>query len=130
MPESYETLILEGGVNLSVGQRQLLSIARALLMDPRILILDEATSSVDTVTEGLIQDALARLLSGRTALVIAHRLSTVRNADRIYLIDDGKIAEQGRHEELLEQSGLYHDLYEQQFIDWESQARVEHPGQD
>ena len=119
LPEGYGTRILEGGVNLSVGQRQLISIARALLVNPRILILDEATSSVDTVTEALIQEALARLLSGRTALVIAHRLSTVRNADRIYLIDDGQIVEQGRHETLLEQSGLYHDLYEQQFIDWE-----------
>jgi ABC-type multidrug transport system fused ATPase/permease subunit len=119
LPERYETRILEGGVNLSVGQRQLISIARALLVDPRILILDEATSSVDTVTEALIQDALARLLSGRTALVIAHRLSTVRNADRIYVIDDGRILEEGHHNELLERRGLYFELYEQQFIDWE-----------
>jgi ABC-type multidrug transport system fused ATPase/permease subunit len=119
LPDGYETQILEGGVNLSVGQRQLLCIARALLVDPRILILDEATSSVDTVTEALIQEALQRLLAGRTAIVIAHRLSTVRNADRIYVIDQGEIVEQGSHATLLEQRGLYHDLYERQFIAWE-----------
>ncbi len=118
LPDGYQTRILEGGVNLSVGQRQLLCIARALLVDPRILILDEATSSVDTLTEALIQDALQRLLSGRTAIVIAHRLSTVRSADRIYVIDDGHIVEQGSHAALLEQSGLYHELYERQFVAW------------
>jgi ABC-type multidrug transport system fused ATPase/permease subunit len=118
LPEGYQTRILEGGVNLSVGQRQLLCIARALLVEPRILILDEATSSVDTVTEALIQEALERLLSGRTAIVIAHRLSTVRNADRIYVVDGGEIVEQGDHEELLARSGLYCDLYERQFIAW------------
>jgi ATP-binding cassette subfamily B multidrug efflux pump len=119
LPDGYDTTILEGGVNLSVGQRQLLCIARALLVDPRVLILDEATSSVDTVTEALIQDALERLLEGRTAIVIAHRLSTVRNADRIYVIDEGRIVEQGTHSELLERGGLYRDLYERQFIRWE-----------
>jgi ABC-type multidrug transport system fused ATPase/permease subunit len=118
LPDGYQTEILEGGVNLSVGQRQLLCIARALLVDPRILILDEATSSVDTMTEALIQEALQRLLAGRTAVVIAHRLSTVRNADRIYVIDEGRIVEQGTHQMLLEQGGLYHDLYERQFIAW------------
>jgi ABC-type multidrug transport system fused ATPase/permease subunit len=97
----------------------LLCIARALLVDPRILILDEATSSVDTMTEALIQKALQRLLVGRTAIVIAHRLSTVRNADRIYVIDEGRIVEQGSHEALIEQGGLYRDLYERQFIAWE-----------
>jgi ABC-type multidrug transport system fused ATPase/permease subunit len=116
LPDGYETRILEGGVNLSVGQRQLLCIARAVLVDPRILILDEATSSVDTVTEALIQEALERLLRGRTAIVIAHRLSTVRNADRIYVVDGGQIVEQGDHESLLALSGLYRDLYERQFI--------------
>jgi ABC-type multidrug transport system fused ATPase/permease subunit len=118
LPEGYDTEIYEGGVNVSVGQRQLLCIARAVLVDPRILILDEATSSVDTVTEALIQEALQRLLSGRTAIVIAHRLSTVRNADRIYVIDGGRIVEQGDHATLLERGGLYRDLYERQFIAW------------
>ncbi len=119
LPDGYETRILEGGVNLSVGQRQLICIARALLVEPRILILDEATSSVDTVTEALIQEALTRLLQGRTAVVIAHRLSTVRNADRIYVVDGGRIVESGTHEELLARGGLYRDLYERQFIAWE-----------
>jgi ABC-type multidrug transport system fused ATPase/permease subunit len=125
LPNGYKTPILESGVNLSVGQRQLLCIARAVLVDPRILILDEATSSVDTMTEALIQEALQRLLAGRTALVIAHRLSTVRSADRIYVIDDGRILEQGSHEALLEHGGLYHDLYEQQFIAWEKDGLTE-----
>jgi ABC-type multidrug transport system fused ATPase/permease subunit len=117
LPKGYDTPVLEGGVNLSVGQRQLLCIARALLVDPRILIMDEATSSVDTITEALIQEALERLLSGRTAIIIAHRLSTVRNADRIYVIDEGRIVEQGNHNELIELDGLYNELYEQQFIE-------------
>jgi ABC-type multidrug transport system fused ATPase/permease subunit len=120
LPDGYDTHILEGGANLSVGQRQLLCIARALLVDPRILIMDEATSSVDTVTEGLIQDALARLLAGRTAIVIAHRLSTVRNAQRIYVIDGGQIVEQGSHDELVARGGLYRELYERQFVAWEA----------
>ena len=124
LPDDYDTLILEGGVNLSVGQRQLLCMARALLVNPRILILDEATSSVDTVTEVLIQGALEHLLEGRTAIVIAHRLSTVRNADRIYVIDEGRIVEQGSHSELLERGELYRDLYERQFIKWEEDAPV------
>ncbi len=122
LPDGYQTKILEGGVNLSVGQRQLICIARALLVDPRLLIMDEATSSVDTVTEALIQDALERLLRGRTAIVIAHRLSTVRKADRIYVIDDGRIAEQGTHDELVDLGGLYRDLYERQFVAWEEAA--------
>ncbi len=117
LPEGYDTRVLEGGVNLSVGQRQLVCIARAVLVDPRILIMDEATSSVDTLTEALIQEALARLLVGRTALIIAHRLSTVRNADCIYVIDEGRIVEQGTHAELLAKGGLYGDLYDQQFIE-------------
>jgi ABC-type multidrug transport system fused ATPase/permease subunit len=102
-----------------VGQRQLICIARALLVDPRILIMDEATSSVDTVTEALIQGALEHLLAGRTAIVIAHRLSTVRNADRIYVIDEGRLVQEGSHEALIAQGGLYRDLYERQFIAWE-----------
>lgn len=96
---------------LSVGQRQLLSFARALLADPRILILDEATSSVDTQTEQIIQKALKRLLKKRTSFVIAHRLSTITNADRIVVIHDGKIVEQGTHFELLAKRGMYFGLY-------------------
>ncbi len=124
LPDGYATKILEGGVNLSVGQRQLICIARALLVDPRLLIMDEATSSVDTVTEALIQEALDRLLSGRTAIVIAHRLSTVRNADRIYVIDDGRIVEQGSHDGLVEQGGLYKELYERQFVAWQTDVQA------
>ena len=107
----YETSVEEGGVMLSVGQRQLLSFTRALLADPRILILDEATSSVDTQTEQVIQKALKRLLKGRTSFVIAHRLSTITNADRIVVIHDGKIIEQGTHLQLLTNRGMYYDLY-------------------
>jgi ATP-binding cassette subfamily B protein/subfamily B ATP-binding cassette protein MsbA len=113
----YETSVEEGGVLLSVGQRQLISFARALLADPRILILDEATSSVDTQTEQVIQRALALLLKGRTSFVIAHRLSTITNADRIVVIHDGQIIEQGTHSELLAQEGMYYDLYQTGFID-------------
>jgi ATP-binding cassette subfamily B protein/subfamily B ATP-binding cassette protein MsbA len=109
--EGYDTPVEEGGVLLSVGQRQLISFARALLADPRILILDEATSSVDTQTERLIQQALATLLSGRTSFVIAHRLSTVVNANRILVIQDGRVVEEGTHNELLARSGVYYQLY-------------------
>ncbi len=111
LPDGYHTEILEGGVNLSIGQRQLICIARAVLADPRILILDEATASVDTVTEMLIQEALHRLLRGRTAIVIAHRLSTVQHADLICVVQAGRIVERGRHEQLLAAGGLYRDLY-------------------
>jgi ABC-type multidrug transport system fused ATPase/permease subunit len=117
LPSGYTTEIAEGGVNLSMGQRQLICIARAALADPRILILDEATASVDTVTEGHIQEAIDRLLAGRTAVVIAHRLSTVRNADLICAVQDGRIVEQGRHEELISAGGLYRELYEKQFME-------------
>ena len=111
LKKGYDTSVEEGGVLLSVGQRQLLSFARALLADPRILILDEATSSVDTQTEQVIQKALARLLKGRTSFVIAHRLSTIINADRIVVIHDGRIIEQGTHAELLAKLGVYYELY-------------------
>ena len=116
LPDGYDTRILEGGVNLSVGQRQLVCIARAILADPRILILDEATANVDTVTEALIQEALERLLHGRTAVVIAHRLSTIRNADLICVVQDGRIVERGRHEELLALDGVYRALHDQQLV--------------
>jgi ABC-type multidrug transport system fused ATPase/permease subunit len=107
---------MEGGSNLSIGQRQLICIARAVFADPRILILDEATASVDTVTEALIQDALDHLLHGRTSIVIAHRLSTIRNADIICAMQQGCIVEQGTHSELLAEGGLYARLYARQFI--------------
>jgi len=113
--DGYDTHVEEGGVILSVGQRQLISFARALLASPRILILDEATSSVDTQTELIIQAALARLLHGRTAFVIAHRLSTIVNADLIVVLDEGRIIEQGRHSELLDENGQYAKLYKMGF---------------
>jgi ATP-binding cassette subfamily B protein/subfamily B ATP-binding cassette protein MsbA len=115
LPEKYETEVGERGSLLSQGQRQLLSIARAILADPRLLILDEATASVDTRTEVLIQKALNRLLEGRTSFVIAHRLSTVRNADVILALENGEIVERGTHDELIENDGLYADLYRRQF---------------
>ncbi|HET9590549.1 MAG TPA: ABC transporter ATP-binding protein [Anaerolineales bacterium] len=111
LKNGYETSVEEGGALLSVGQRQLISFARALLADPRILILDEATSSVDTQTEQIIQKALATLLKGRTSFVIAHRLSTIINADKIVVIHDGKIVEVGTHSELLANQGMYYELY-------------------
>lgn len=115
LPEKYQTVLGERGSGLSQGQRQLLSIARAALADPRILILDEATSSVDTRTERLIQKAFDQLLKGRTSFVIAHRLSTIRNADEILVLKAGKIIERGRHDDLLAKKGFYYDLYMSQF---------------
>jgi ATP-binding cassette subfamily B protein len=115
LPEKYQTVLGERGAGLSQGQRQLLAIARAILANPRISILDEATSSVDTRTERLIQSALERLLEGRTAFVIAHRLSTIRNADMVLVVHEGEIIERGRHEELLAQKGFYYHLYMSQF---------------
>jgi ABC-type multidrug transport system fused ATPase/permease subunit len=122
LPEGYDTEVEERGSRLSMGQRQLVSFARALLVDPAILILDEATSSVDAATEMIIQAALAQLLEGRTAFVIAHRLSTIREADMILVIDDGRIVEQGRHEELLARRGLYTRLHAMQFRDLDTSA--------
>ncbi|MFC2042617.1 ABC transporter ATP-binding protein [Chloroflexota bacterium] len=115
LPQCYQTELAERGANLSQGQRQLLTIARAVLADPRILILDEATSSVDTRTEAEIQEALLRLMKGRTSFVIAHRLSTIREADELLIIDKGRILERGDHEELLALKGFYHNLYMSQY---------------
>jgi subfamily B ATP-binding cassette protein MsbA len=117
LPQGYDTLVGERGVKLSGGQRQRVAIARAILKDPAVLILDEATSNLDTESERLIEDAMTRLLVGRTTLIIAHRLSTVRRADRLVVLDRGRIVEQGTHAQLLDRSGLYARLYERQFRD-------------
>ena len=117
LPDGYDTVVDDDASNLSQGEKQLLTIARAFLADPQVLILDEATSSVDTRTEVLVQRAMARLMKGRTSFVIAHRLSTVRDADTILVMNHGRIVEQGRHEELLAAGGFYADLYESQFVE-------------
>jgi len=111
LPKGYDSIVGERGIKLSGGQRQRLSIARALLKDAPILVLDEATSSVDTETEREIQQNLAAITQGRTALVIAHRLSTIRNAHRILVLKDGALAEEGTHDELVERNGVYADLW-------------------
>ena len=115
-PDGYKTIVGERGVKLSGGQRQRVAIARALLKNPRILILDEATSSLDSESESLVQEALETLMQGRTTFVIAHRLSTIRNADRILVLERGQILEQGTHDELLRKAGLYKDLHDKQFL--------------
>ncbi|MCK5406621.1 MAG: ATP-binding cassette domain-containing protein, partial [Candidatus Krumholzibacteria bacterium] len=119
LPNGYSENVGERGISLSVGERQLLSFARALVYDPKLLVLDEATSSVDTETEFLVQDALEKFLSGRTAIVIAHRLSTIRYVDRIIVLYKGRIVEEGNHRELLAAAGHYSKLYELQFKDQE-----------
>lgn len=115
MPKGYDTLITEDGGGISQGQKQLLTIARAMLLDADLLILDEATSNVDTQTEGLIQTAMTELMKGKTSFVIAHRLSTIRHADVILVVQNGNIVEQGTHDELLARAGAYAALYQAQF---------------
>jgi ATP-binding cassette, subfamily B, bacterial len=124
LPNGYDTDVGEGGSQLSLGQKQLISIARAILKQPRLLILDEATSSVDTETERLIQRALLKLLGGQTSFVIAHRLSTIRAADRILVIEKGRVIEQGSHETLVKRRGHYHDLYAEQSLREAISAKV------
>ena len=115
LPHGYDTLLENDGANLSQGQRQLLAIARAAVADPPVLILDEATSSIDTRTERLVQKGMDALMSGRTSFVIAHRLSTVRNADCIMVMEQGRIIERGTHDQLMEEKGRYYQLYTGQF---------------
>ncbi len=130
LPKGYDTVLDEDASDLSSGQRQLLTIARAFLADPTILILDEATSNVDTRTEVLIQKAMAQLRHGRTSFVIAHRLSTIRNADAIVVMDSGKIVEQGSHSELLQRRGFYFRLYNSQFTEsWSVNGENHEPSQ-
>jgi ATP-binding cassette subfamily B protein/subfamily B ATP-binding cassette protein MsbA len=121
LPDGYDTFIGERGVKLSGGQQQRLAIARAILADPQILILDEATSNLDTESEQLIQAAMASLLSGRTTFVIAHRLSTIRRADLILLMEDGRVIERGTHEELMHLRGAYHGMVKRQM-----ESQLEH----
>jgi ATP-binding cassette subfamily B protein len=115
LPDGYDTFLSDSGEGLSQGQRQLIAIARVMLADPAILILDEATSSIDTRTEKQIQEALLTLMHGRTCFVIAHRLSTIRDADEILVINGGQIIERGNHRSLFRAKGFYHDLYTSQF---------------
>jgi ATP-binding cassette, subfamily B, multidrug efflux pump len=115
LPGGYDYNVMERGATLSVGQRQLISFVRAMVHDPRIIVLDEATSSVDTETEELIQDAIGKLMKGRTAIVIAHRLSTIQKANKIIVVDKGQIVEQGNHDELLQHDGFYANLYRMQY---------------
>jgi ATP-binding cassette subfamily B protein len=125
LENGYNTDVGEGGSNLSTGQRQLISLARAVIANPKIFILDEATSSVDAYTEHLIQDAIMKVLYGRTSFVIAHRLSTIRNAHKILVIKDGKILEEGNHETLIKKRNYYYKLYIKQFVEEKGKQLLE-----
>ena len=116
LPQGYNTELRERGSNLSGGQKQLLAFARAAIREPHVLVLDEATSSLDVITESLIQEALLHLLENRTAIIIAHRLSTIRDVDRIFVLKQGEIVESGSHEILLDKQGLYASLYQLQML--------------
>ena len=121
LPDGYYTEVAERGVNLSLGQRQLISFARAIAANPAILILDEATASIDSISEMMIQKAMQRVLKGRTAIVIAHRLSTIRGSDKILVVNDGEINQSGTHEELLQNPGIYSKLYQMNYEAFEDQ---------
>ena len=125
LPEGYETMIGEDGIKLSGGQKQRLALARALVTDPRVLILDDVTSALDGETEARVQDALKRVMRGRTTFIIAHRLSSVVDADRIVVLEDGRIVDVGPHEELTHREGIYKDLYEEQFRSALEQVRAQ-----
>lgn len=125
LENGYDTDVGEGGNRLSTGEKQLISFARAILNNPRIFVLDEATSSVDTETEALIQRAIEKTLEGRTSFIIAHRLSTIRSADRILVIQDGEVTESGTHDKLMQLGGFYHTLYTNQFKEEESRALLD-----
>jgi len=127
MADGYASPVAERGATLSVGQKQLLSFARALAFDPRVLILDEATSSVDTETEIVIRDALRVLMAGRTTIAIAHRLSTIQDMDKILVLHKGQLREAGRHQELLAQRGIYYKLYQLQYRDQERTEDASRP---
>ena len=125
LEKGYDSEVGEGGDRLSTGEKQLVSFARAVIADPRIFVLDEATSSVDTVTERLIQDAIEKVMDGRTSFVIAHRLSTIRRADVILVVNAGKIVERGSHAELMAKKGVYYGLYTRQYREEQIQASME-----
>jgi ABC-type multidrug transport system fused ATPase/permease subunit len=125
LPQGYDTVLRDGGSDLSVGQKQLIAFARAIVRNPTIMILDEATSSIDTETEALIQKAITKVLKGRTSVVIAHRLSTVVDADRIIVMTNGTIIEDGSHHQLMERKGTYHKLYMNQFAELKVEQQIE-----